>query len=115
MTQRDEIDRVLDSTHTVHQLILALAEKATGRYNSENMQRLQKTLSQFGATLDVPVLFTSNYGDRGRTEQALPIAEVTQAGTRNLYDTPYSDSGIAYDEERDEERDELQEVIILER
>lgn len=49
---------------------------------------------------DMPVVFTADYGDRGHTEQAIPIrGRIEETG---LSRTAYSDSGYKLDDENDE-------------
>ncbi len=43
------------------------------------------------------VVFGCNYGDRGKTEQAIPVADVTEMdyGCETIDKSPYSQSGLA--------------------
>ena len=52
---------------------------------------------------DAPVLFTCNYGDYHRTTQALPIDSVVETNQSTLDTTPYSQSGLCYNEDEGEE------------
>lgn len=65
------------------------------------------------------VMFTCDYGDRGRTKQLLPVTEVTvpQEESWLMYESAYSNSGIAIqecDEDNFNEEDILQvEAVVL--
>jgi len=75
----DEINDVMESAMTVRQIREAL---------------------EF-ADQDARVFFTCNYGDHGRTQQALPVGDaITDCDSSDLYTTAYSQSGVAQVEER---------------
>lgn len=69
------------------------------------------------------VVFASDYGDHCHTTQALLVTSVEQTYSTCIYDTAYSDSGLAIredsdseDGEEDEEKvdeKEVVEVIVL--
>ena len=50
---------------------------------------------------DAPVLFTCNYGDYGRTMQALPIAEIDEYLSTDISASAYSHSGMAFQDEEE--------------
>jgi len=50
---------------------------------------------------DAVVLFVCNYGDYGRTQQALPIDQVDEFDSAALSGSAYSHSGIAFDDEEE--------------
>lgn len=53
---------------------------------------------------DAAVFFVCSYGDRGKTQQALPVGEVIgDCSARNLRTTGYSESGIAMVEDDENE------------
>ena len=54
---------------------------------------------------DAPVFFVCDYGDYS-TKQALPVTEVVDAERKHLYESAYSQSGVAM---REEDRDETDE------
>lgn len=75
---------------------------------------------------DAPVFFVCSYGDHSRTQQALPVESVEEAEAKYLYDTAYSQSGLALredqgynendedeDEDEDDEDDCCDNVVIL--
>ena len=82
--RRDEVNRKVNRGVTVGDLIQQL-----------------KRLNQ-----DSPVLFTCNYGDYGRTMQALPVKEISEHSRSVISETPYSQSGLAVDFDRDDECEE---------
>jgi len=47
---------------------------------------------------DAVVLFVCNYGDYGRTQQALPVVEVEEFHSSTLSGSAYSQSGIEFTE-----------------
>ncbi len=77
------------------------------------IQTLQEKLRMGEVDTDSPLLFVCNYGDRGRTQQALPIEELDVFSTKNLSKTAYSESGISFDEEKEEESEGIAESIII--
>ena len=82
-----EVEHVLEQSHTVRQLIEVLQ----------------------GLDQDARILFTCNYGDYHRTQQALPITEVEEYQSTDLTDSGYSQSGIAFTGDQDAEPDEPRE------
>ena len=71
---------------------------------------------------DTPVLFATNYGDIGNTQQVLPIGEVLDVMSGNLYETGYSQSGIAlreddgegdYADDDDRDKDDEIEIAVI--
>lgn len=72
MSQR-EVENKIDEAMTVAELI-------------EHLQELDQ---------EAHVLFTCNYGDFHRTEQALPVSDVNPVATSQITDSAYSRSGLA--------------------
>ena len=68
------------------------------------IRELIEQLSEF-EDQDSRVMFVCNYGDYGRTQQALPVGEIEVHTTRDIVSSAYSQSGAAL-----ETRDEYQEV-----
>ena len=65
---------------------------------------------------DAPVLFTCNYGDYGRTMQALPIAEIDEYLSTDITASAYSNSGLEFGSDgigQGEDDDESFAVVIL--
>lgn len=91
---RSEIKNLLSSALTVRELIEYL----------ENCDQ------------DAPVLISSDYGDRGNTEQvtALTGENVTEADQLGgLYTTAYSSSGVAVGEDGEEEGNILTPIPVI--
>ena len=68
-------------------------------------QQLINLITEYGS-LDTPILFVTNYGDRGNTQQVHQLTEMHDAELKHLYETPYSTSGIAVREEDSNETDD---------
>lgn len=86
--------------------------------NGLTVSDLMDTLK--GMDDDAIVLFVCDYGDHCHTQQALPINDVEQSDTMNLYSSAYSKSGIAKtrdsedeDRYRENEDREIREVVFL--
>ncbi len=70
---------------------------------------------------DAVVFFSCNYGDHSRTQQALPIESVEESEVKYLYDTAYSQSGIALREDQGSDEDDeeytdgegMRSIVIL--
>ena len=69
---------------------------------------------------DAKVLFVCDYGDYHHTQQALPVNEIVEADTGDLEESAYSQSRVAFIEERDandepdeDGEDETEPVVIL--
>lgn len=56
---------------------------------------------------DAKVLFVCDYGDYAHTQQALPCGEVIEVITADIYESAYSQSGLAarMDDDRDNQED----------
>ena len=52
------------------------------------------------------VFFTVNYGDHGRTTQAIPVEVCEETEAKYLYGTAYSESGVALRDDRGSEEDD---------
>ena len=79
-----EVKNIIDTGMTVSQMMEMLGE----------MQQ------------DAIVFFSCNYGDHSRTQQALPIESIEESEVKYLYDTAYSQSGIALREDQGSEEDD---------
>lgn len=64
-----------------------------------------------GADQDRKVLFSSNYGDRARTQQALPVRGELE--TVQVYKTAYSESGFAVADELEDKRSSVSDEKFL--
>lgn len=62
-----------------------------------------------GHPANMKVIFTTDYGDRSHTEQALPIHGDTE--TVVIEKSAYSNSGFAIGEDSDDEGDEIYLVV----
>ena len=95
-----------------------LNQKAAACKLSNAMTVRDLILHLNGMDEDALVVFQSNYGDRARTQQLTAVAsaeEYDNGGDLRVYETAYSDSGLAVDEadeEEDTDRPELKLVIL---
>lgn len=66
-----------------------------------------------GCPDEAVVVFVCDYGDHCHTPQALPVCSVEEEG--RLYETAYSESGVALRDEGDERGtdDDHAEVVVL--
>ena len=80
MKTKEQIERKLENAMTVSELI----------------ERLQ------GCDPEAPVLFTCNYGDIGRTMQALTIDDVDEFESTDIKDSAYSNSGMEFIEDNED-------------
>jgi hypothetical protein len=67
---------------------------------------------------DLPVLFVCDYGDHCHTSQALPVESLGVIGVSHLYDSAYSQSGVALSDNfngmpADGSEDSNREALIL--
>lgn len=67
--------------------VMRVSEQA---YTAKQMREILDRMDD-----DARVFFVCNYGDRQRTQQALPVSEVVESDTGLLAETGYSQSGIA--------------------
>jgi hypothetical protein len=91
---RTRIERALSGCYTVADLIAELQE-----------------MDQ-----EAKVVFTTSYGDRTNTMQALVVAQVEEVPTTTLQESSYSTSGLAfsrYDDEQDPDDHEGASVVVL--
>jgi hypothetical protein len=62
---------------------------------------------------DAFVVFQIGYGDYVNTQQALPIADVEAASINQLYESAYSNSRIAINEDEDCDEDSDQVIVLI--
>lgn len=58
-------------------------------------------------------MFSCGYGDRESTEPVLPVAEVIDTATYDLHDSPYSDSGVALEENVNEGEEDSLPIVVF--
>lgn len=83
----------------------------------ENTMTVGQVKRMLGNDDNRPVIFTADYGDRGHTEQALPVNEIIDAESTDLRETPYSHSDVAivdneYDESPRTDVPDVEPIII---
>lgn len=76
------------------------------QFNSITVEQLQQLLSDYDP--NTLVTFSSNYGDRSRTEQVHSLEGY--ADMKPLTKTAYSDSGYAI---ADDDEEEAQTVLVI--
>lgn len=81
------------------------------RLSGMTVADLIETLRQFNQ--EAIVAFTSDYGDRSHTQQVHGVGSVEPVGEEQLYETPYSDSGVAVREFSYEDEPETAKVVVL--
>lgn len=63
---------------------------------------------------DTPVMITADYGDRGHTQQVLPITDVLELTAASLADTGYSATSVELlDEANDDAPEDVQNTHVL--